>query len=227
MLRCPINWGTANPGGRHGSGYPEASSAEDRESVGFILPHVDRDCCGYRRLCVPAIRRGFPRAIVEKELPPLVSDLRGREGVIARSIQESYKEYRDDTKYWSGGYYGLLIFAAVLSALSGVALKLSHFIPNDGIRNDVAAILAGTSAIVITVTTTVDSQRKWQANRIAASDSEQIAIEFVTADPVERTNSLQHYSQRLQEIALARQQEIVGTRAVTDKGKPDKASDTK
>jgi hypothetical protein len=166
-------------------------------------------------------------AIVEKELPPLVSDLRGREGVIARSIQESYKEYRDDAKNWSGGYYGLLVFAAVLSALSGVALKLSHFIPSDGIRNDVAAILAATSAIVITVTTTVDSQRKWQANRIAASDTEQMAIEFVTADPIDRANSLQHYSQRLQEIALARQQEVVGTRAVTDKGKPGKASDTK
>jgi len=157
-------------------------------------------------------------AIVEHELPSLIAELRGRELIIARSIQESYKEYRDDTKYWSSGYYGLLVFAAALSALAGVTLKLSHFIPSDGIRNDVAAILAATSAVVITVTTTVDSQRKWQANRIAASDTEQIAIEFVTADQAERANSLQHYSQRLQEIALARQREIVGTRAATDKG---------
>jgi len=88
------------------------------------------------------------------------------ESLIARAILDNYREARTNASRWIGIYWGCTFVAAGLSALAGLVLKFETFLKNDGVKKDVAATFSVCAALLITVSTSGDFQRKWQANRI-------------------------------------------------------------
>src|SRR5882672_2252585 len=126
---------------------------------------------------------------------------------IAGLVVASYREYRADTVRWSAAYFGCVFGSAFLSALAGVLLKLDLLASHQSLRNDLAAIFAAVAALLITLSIVGDFQRKWLANRIAASAMENLAYEFLdTTQPVNRAVVIA----KIQEINAARSAGIVG-----------------
>lgn len=101
------------------------------------------------------------------------------QGQLAGAIWNNYHETRSNAARWSGVYWGFTFLAAALSALAGLVLKLEILAQYDRIKKDVAALFAVTAALLITISTSGDFQRKWQANRIAAAELERLGYELL------------------------------------------------
>jgi hypothetical protein len=101
------------------------------------------------------------------------------ESLVASAILTNYQETRTNAARWSGVYWGSTFIAAALSALAGLVLKLESILRNEAIKKDVAAAFAVAAAILITISTSGDFQRKWQANRTAAAELERIGYDFL------------------------------------------------
>ena len=123
-------------------------------------------------------------------------------------ILANYDEYRDNTIRWSAAYFSCLFLSAVFSASAGFVLKMKAFSNASVLKEDLAALLAMLAALLITLSTVGDFQRKWQANRIAASDTEALAYDLIKT-PFGEDEKAKLIS-RLQEISTARNREIVG-----------------
>jgi len=127
---------------------------------------------------------------------------------VAKLIAINFEEYRNNTRWWSLAYFTFVFLSAALSALAGVILKLEYFVKNEGLRKDVAALLAVIAAILIAITTNGDFQRKWQANRIAASGIENLAYDLLKKPFTDEDKT--RIVNKIQELSLKRNQEIVG-----------------
>jgi uncharacterized membrane protein len=103
----------------------------------------------------------------------------------ANAIVINFDEVRTNATLWSGVYWGLAFLSTVVSALAGVILKFEVILTDDKVKRDVAAILSMIAAILIAISSTGDFQHKWQANRVAAAELEQLAYEFA-AKPDEK-----------------------------------------
>ncbi len=121
-------------------------------------------------------------------------------------IIETYREFRGNAVRWSAAYFGCLFGSAFLSAVAALVLKLELLGDQPRLRNDLAASLATVAALLVTLSTTGDFQRKWQANRIAAAAMERA---YELARPSAASN-LDAVLTRIQEINNMRNQEIVG-----------------
>src|SRR5438874_430584 len=102
------------------------------------------------------------------ELQSLLPDT-SKDKDIAGLVVANYREYRAIAVRWSAAYFGSIFGSALLSALAGVLLKLDLLASHQSLRNDLAATFAALAALFITLSTVGDFQRKWQANRTAAS----------------------------------------------------------
>ena len=119
-------------------------------------------------------------------LHPIAEGKEPEQALVARVIWDNYREARANASRWSGVYWGLTFAAAVLSALAALVLKLETFVKSEGMKKDLAALLSVAAALMITISTSGDFQRKWQANRIAAAELERTGYEFLErngADP--------------------------------------------
>lgn len=132
---------------------------------------------------------------------------------VAKVIQSSYLEVRANASKWSGAYWGCTFVAALFSALAGLFLKLESFQIDEKRRKDIAATLAVTAAILVTISTSGDFQRKWQANRIAAAEIERIGYTFLRMDGTNPRSFLTHVGETLHRRHMA----IVGD---TDRENP-------
>jgi hypothetical protein len=99
--------------------------------------------------------------------------------LVAKALLSNYVETRTNAKNWSGIYWGFTFGAAALSALAGLVLKIDALIRDEGWKKDVAAICAVSAALLITISTSGDFQRKWQANRVAAAELERAGYAFL------------------------------------------------
>ena len=127
-------------------------------------------------------------------------------------VLANYGEYRANAVRWSFAYFGCLFGAAFASALAGVVLKLDVLKNRPALKNDMAAALAATAALLITLSTSGDFQRKWQANRLAADAMENLSYDLLrTGETLDRNAVLD----RIQDINEARTEGVVG------KGKRD------
>lgn len=139
-------------------------------------------------------------------LQPLIDGKDADLKLVAQALASNYAETRSNAKSWSGIYWGFTFAAAALSALAGLVLKIDALIRNEGTKKDVAAICAVAAALLITVSTSGDFQRKWQANRIAAAELERAGYEFLgTGTPTPRP-----YLTTIGEIQHRRHLAIVG-----------------
>jgi hypothetical protein len=119
-------------------------------------------------------------------LQPLIDQQKTDQALVAKAILDNYLETRANASKWSGVYWGFTFLAAALSALAGLILKFESIFKNESVKKDLAATFAVVAALLITISTSGDFQRKWQANRIAAAELERIGYELLeknAADP--------------------------------------------
>jgi len=127
-------------------------------------------------------RDEWPRGeALQTALIPLIVKTNTDQSLVAGVILGNYREARTNASRWSGIYWTFTFAAAALSALAGLILKLET-ITNERMKKDVAAVLAVSAALLITISTGGDFQRKWQANRIAAAELERTGYEFLEKD---------------------------------------------
>jgi uncharacterized membrane protein len=134
-----------------------------------------------------ALALNWPRAdALTAALQPLISQQNTDQSRVARAILDNYVETRSNAAKWSGVYWGFTFCAALCSALAGLILKFESIIRNAETKKDIAALLSVGAALLITLSTSGDFQRKWQANRVAASELERMGyalLENKTTDP--------------------------------------------
>lgn len=140
-------------------------------------------------------------------LRPLVEGKNSEQALVARAIWDNYLETRANASRWSGVYWGFTFTAAVFSALAALVIKLETVIKNEGAKKDLAALLSVAAALLITISTSGDFQRKWQANRIAAAELERMGYEFLEKDGADARTCLGAVGQSL----LRRHMAIVGS----------------
>jgi len=161
-----------------------------------------------------ADRDTWPRGeALQVALRPLVDKQNSDQSLVAQAILNNYLETRANASRWSGIYWGCTFVAAALSALAALILKLETVIQNEGAKKDLAALFAVVAALLITISTSGDFQRKWQANRIAAAELEKTGYDFLEKDTVEARSYLASVGQ----ILLKRHMAIVGS---TEQRKP-------
>jgi hypothetical protein len=128
------------------------------------------------------------------------------QSLVANIILSNYFETRFNAARWSGIYWGFTFFAALFSALAALVLKVETLIRNEAAKKDIAALLAVTAALLVTVSTSGDFQRKWQANRVAAAELERTGYRFLENDGV----APRTYLAAVGDILLRRQLAIAG-----------------
>lgn len=156
----------------------------------------------YRLLARPDLEknRGAALQALSDQVPADLKDL-------GKLVVTNYREYRANSVRWSAAYFGCIFGSALLSALAGVVLKLESLAKRPALKNDLAASFAAIAALLITLSTVGDFQRKWQANRIAASAMENLAYELLKPERVTDRNAI---LERIQEINEARTAGLVG-----------------
>jgi len=139
-------------------------------------------------------------------LEPITKQPNTDKALIAQTIWKNYVETRANAKWWSGVFWGFTFLAAGLSALAGLILKFETIIKDEKVKKDSAAVCAVVAALLITIASSGDFQRKWQANRIAAAELEQTGYEFLAKGGEEP----RHYFAVVARILHKRQMAIVG-----------------
>jgi hypothetical protein len=130
---------------------------------------------------------------------------------IAQRVSEKNREYRKSTFWWSTAFHGSLLLAAFLSAASGIILKVESAGANrEKFKKDLAAIFAGSAAFLLTLSGTLNFNRKWESNRIAAYQSENLLYQISSSS----SNDLPRVYQRLQEIVARQNEGILGQEPV-------------
>ena len=127
--------------------------------------------------------------------------------IVANAIAENHRETRDIAALWSSRYWGFAWGAAILSALAGLVLKVEPFLPDEKLKKDIAASLTVSAALMVTISTSGDLQRKWQANRTASAEIERTGYAFLERNGEEPKSFLRGVGNSLQKRHLA----ILGT----------------
>lgn len=154
-----------------------------------------------------ADREAMPRAhALGSALRPLLDRTGSEAAIVARAILDNHEEARGNAARWSGVYWGFTFLAAVMSGLSALVLKLETLVANEGAKKDLAAALSVSAALLVTIATSGDFQRKWQANREAAADLERAGYQLLASDATDHRRWLG----RIGEILHRRHLAIVG-----------------
>lgn len=140
---------------------------------------------------------------LESALKPIIEKKGSDAAVVALAILENHQETRRIAALWSGLYWGFSWGAAILSALAGLILKLESFLPNEKVKKDLAALLAVSAALLVTISTSGDFQRKWQANRTASAEIERTGYAFLEQDGANARTYLSEVGDSLQKRHLA------------------------
>jgi hypothetical protein len=122
-------------------------------------------------------------------------------------IAKNFEEYRANTVRWSAAYFGCLFGAALLSACSGVLLKLESFKQHPLLKSDLPAIMSALAALLITLLSIGSFEEKWRSNRIAASRMENLAYDLLKSDASKEKDKI---LSKIQAINEAHTSGIVG-----------------
>ncbi len=145
------------------------------------------------------------------------------QALVARAILDNFHETRANAARWSGVYWGFTFAAAILSALAALILKLETFVRSESAKKDLAAVFSVAAALLITISSSGDFQRKWQANRIAAAELEHLGYQFLEKNPAEARAYLDQVGQILfrRHLAVVGGTEPAGTEAAPAAASPD------
>ena len=149
-------------------------------------------------------RNTWPRGqALADALRPVIDEQDTNRAIVAKAILTNYLEVRANASRWSSVYWGCTFVAALFSALAGLILKLESLPIGEKPRKDVAATLAVAAAILVTISTSGDFQRKWQANRIAAAEIERTGYTFLEMDGTNARSFLSAVGKTLHQRHLA------------------------
>lgn len=152
----------------------------------------------------PRIISPDTRGVALNDLPQMYP---AKSKAVGQLVIKTYREYRANAAKWSGVYFTCIFGSAFLSAMAGLLLKLELLQRWPQLRNDLAATSAMLAALLITLSTVGDFQRKWQANRVAAAGMENLAYELLNA---KTPQALESAISEIQSINDARNRGIVG-----------------
>ena len=124
-------------------------------------------------------------------------------GELIALVDKKYNEYRSGAKSWSGIYHGCLFSSIIASAVATLFLKLE--ILKNTYQSDIAASLALLAAILTAMTAEGGFNRKWRANRVSRSRTEQLKTD--TSDPAIDGADVR---KRLNEIIRQHDEVIIG-----------------
>lgn len=125
-------------------------------------------------------RQNWPRGeALAAALESVIAAKQPEQAMVASAILGNYRETRTNASRWSGVYWTFTFGAAILSALAALCLKLETVVRDEKIKKDVAATLSVVAALLITLSSSGDFQRKWHANRIAAAELEHVGYTFL------------------------------------------------
>jgi len=170
-------------------------------------------------------RAGWSRGeALEAALASLMEKPKTDEALVARAILDNYIETRVIAARWSAVYWGFTFGAAALSALAGLILKFESIVKDQAVKKDIAAVFSVVAAIMITVSSSGDFQRKWQANRIAASELERIGYELLAKSGADSRPYLSSVAQIMhsRNVAIAGSMEERPAREAPSAGTPSK-----
>ena len=163
-------------------------------------------------------RNSWPRGeALGVAMQSVISGPQQDQSLVARVILENYRETRTNASRWSGIYWGFTFFAAIFSALAALVLKVETIIRNEGAKKDIAALLSVAAALLVTVSTSGDFQRKWQANRVAAAELERTGYSFLENNAAEPRT----YLASVGDILLRRSLAIAGGSAKAEPKRPE------
>jgi hypothetical protein len=140
-------------------------------------------------------------------LRPVIESKDPDKSLAAKSLLSNYLETRQIAAMWSGLYWGFAWISAVLGALAGFILKAESIDIQEKTKKDAAAFMAVAAALLVTISTSGDFQRKWQANRTAAAELERAAYDFLEKDGAEPRT----YLGRIGDSLHRRHMSILGT----------------
>ena len=155
-------------------------------------------------IITPRIITPDTRGVALNDLPQMYP---AESKALGQLVIKTYREYRANAARWSGVYFTCIFGSAFLSALAGLLLKLELLQRWPRLKNDLAATSAMLAALLITLSTVGDFQRKWQANRVAAAAMEILAYDLLSA---KTPQSLERAITEIQAINDARNRGIVG-----------------
>lgn len=169
-------------------------------------------------------RDAWPRGeALSVALRPVIEGKDADQALVAGAILGNYREARDNAKRWSGIYWGFTFAAAVLSALAALVLKLeTPLFRTDASKKDIAALFSVATALLVTISTSGDFQRKWQANRTAAAEFERTGYQFLG----QAGASPRAYLVLIGEISERRHLSILGTASREAESVPPSSKDT-
>ena len=146
----------------------------------------------------------------EIRLPPAISPETWRSS-LAAAVDKHEQKFAKSKKRWNKWYYGCLYGSVTLSALAALVLKLEFVGDEDKWQNDVAALFATMAAILGTVMSAGNFERRWRAARRARAALLQLKIELLDpgVDPV-------HVRQNLQRVITIYDEEAAGERDFGD-----------
>lgn len=140
-------------------------------------------------------------AAVARSVAPMTA---GEKNELKQLVDKEFEDFRGYARNWSLAYHTFLFGAAALSALAALVLKLEGTVDIKK-RNNWGAILAASSALMVTIMTSGGFQRKWEANRLAAFEVHNLQLELE-----KRTADRDGILDELKRINEIRNQSIVG-----------------
>lgn len=153
--------------------------------------------------CLIAFDSQLRGGALENALKPIIDKKDGEASVVALAILENHRETRQIAALWSGLYWGFAWAAAIFSALAGVILKLESVLPNEKLKKDIAAFFSVAAALMVTISTSGDFQRKWQANRTASAEIERTGYAFLQHNGANARSYLSEVGNSLQKRHMA------------------------
>lgn len=150
-----------------------------------------------------------PGEALHVALKTLIDGKDADKALVAAAIWSNYEEARENAWTWSGAYFGCSFVAVALSATAGLILKFEFFIEKEELKKDLAAIFSVLAAVLITISTSGDFQRKWQANRVAAAELERVGYRLLE----DSAGAPRHYLAAVSKTLHDRHLAIVGLKA--------------
>lgn len=144
--------------------------------------------------------------ILTAALKALTTGKNAQNAAVATAIVDNFKQLRRYARFWSGSYTGLTLAAAIFSALAGVILKWESFPNSEKRKKDIAAACGFLGALLITASTTLLVQEKWQATRQSSAAMERLGYRLA-GDP---DPDPEKYYAEIANIIYARESAIFG-----------------
>lgn len=144
---------------------------------------------------------------------------------VAKLVETNYREFRSNAEWWSLVYNSFIFLSIIFSGFAGVILKSEYFVIDEKKKKDWASVLTVLAAILVAISANGDFQRKWESNRIAAANMEQLSYDLLKI-PFTVEDQTKVIAQ-IKEICGKRNHEIVGdvksetaAQSKTEKKKP-------